>query len=526
MSNDYFNFTNRLVEHTTARCTALNEIFDQIETGLTKLPDVDLIKKGKICFAQDTGAVNAHVVALPLAPSGYVTGQEVQFQAAHTNTGASTINVNGLGVKPIRRLDGSDLTAGDIVANTIISLRYNASSGWFQIMNGLPGDVVAAAASAAESAASADASATSASQAQTAATNAANSAAQAAGYAAGLHLPPITTGDFGKSLFVNAAETGYELVQPDPGAGKNFVINGGFDIWQRGTSWSSGNNHVLTADRHWFYTTHDVTATASRQEFTLGQTAVPGEPQYYLHIVSNNNVGGCGWYYKIENVQTLVGKSVTVSVYVRGPATSTSNPFSLIMYQDFGSGGSASVLVGATELTLTLPSDWVRVVLTATLPSLSGKTIGSGSSLKINFWGWSWTGNLDIANVQLEIGSSATSFLKKSVAAEQSECERYFSKLAQEGGGAFAVGQVVSTNTFRGVIHYRTKMRVAPSVTFSSLSDLNVDGVSCNGSANIQATTSRISLDLNCPGSPFTTGHCVLAGFTNSNGFITFDAEL
>ena len=63
---------------------------------------------------------------------------------------------------------------------------------------------------------------------------------------------------------------------------KNLVINGNFDIWQRGTSFSSFNSMRLTADR-WFpkYAAGSSTITATRQQFTAGQTEVPGNPRYY-----------------------------------------------------------------------------------------------------------------------------------------------------------------------------------------------------------------------------------------------------
>ena len=61
---------------------------------------------------------------------------------------------------------------------------------------------------------------------------------------------------------------------PIAGAGiKNYLINGGFRLWQRGTSFTS--NDAYGADR-WKHANGDGTGTTSRQSFTLGQTIVPG----------------------------------------------------------------------------------------------------------------------------------------------------------------------------------------------------------------------------------------------------------
>lgn len=65
----------------------------------------------------DTGVADAYVLTaqgLREAPISYTNGQMVRFTAANTNTGASTINVESIGVVSIVRNDGSPLQAGDI----------------------------------------------------------------------------------------------------------------------------------------------------------------------------------------------------------------------------------------------------------------------------------------------------------------------------------------------------------------------------------------------------------------------------
>ncbi|MET0183066.1 MAG: hypothetical protein ABW199_09295 [Caulobacterales bacterium] len=73
-------------------------------------------------YAADTGAVNAYVVALAPALGAYGNGKRIQFKATNANTGASTVNVNGLGVRSITRNDGTPLRRGDIPAGGIVDL--------------------------------------------------------------------------------------------------------------------------------------------------------------------------------------------------------------------------------------------------------------------------------------------------------------------------------------------------------------------------------------------------------------------
>lgn len=84
-------------------------------------------------YLDDTGAADAYVVAFANAPTAYTTGLQVIFKAANTNSGASTINVNGLGIKSIKKNVSTTLSANDILAGQIIGITYDGTNfqmGW------------------------------------------------------------------------------------------------------------------------------------------------------------------------------------------------------------------------------------------------------------------------------------------------------------------------------------------------------------------------------------------------------------
>lgn len=83
----------------------------------------------------DTGTANNYVVTFPagLVPGSYTAGLQVQMLVANSNTGASTINVNGLGVKNITRSGATAVNGGDLLAGAVVSLQYDGTQ--FQIQS-------------------------------------------------------------------------------------------------------------------------------------------------------------------------------------------------------------------------------------------------------------------------------------------------------------------------------------------------------------------------------------------------------
>lgn len=90
-------------------------------------------------YVLDTGAVNAYIANYPtsIVTSSLTGGLRLQFKAANTNTGASTLNVQvnsvSIGSGSLRLSDGSALVANTIVANAIVDVQYDGTN--FQVMN-------------------------------------------------------------------------------------------------------------------------------------------------------------------------------------------------------------------------------------------------------------------------------------------------------------------------------------------------------------------------------------------------------
>ena len=92
------------------------------------------IQDGGLVFqASDTGSADAYAIALTPAVPAYVAGQEFNFKAGATSTGASTLNVNGLGTKNIKKRNDQAIAAGDIEEDAIIKVLYDGTS--FQMIS-------------------------------------------------------------------------------------------------------------------------------------------------------------------------------------------------------------------------------------------------------------------------------------------------------------------------------------------------------------------------------------------------------
>jgi hypothetical protein len=219
-------------------------------------------------------------------------------------------------------------------------------------------------------------------------------------------------------------------------AGKNKIINGDMEVWQRGSSTTLTNNTFgFGPDRFRAYVTFSAgTASFARQTFTPGAAPVAGyEGEYFARITCGSTTTYTEVSQRIEDVRTFAGQTATVSFWAKASASLVFTPY---LIQSFGSGGSGDVLIAASNITLT--TSWVRYTATVSVPSISGKTIGANNTLiwaLTNVSGTLNSATIDLWGVQVEQGSTATTFQTATgtIQGELAACQRYYTRLASVG---------------------------------------------------------------------------------------------
>lgn len=237
---------------------------------------------------------------------------------------------------------------------------------------------------------------------------------------------------------------------------KNRIINGQFDIWQRGTSFSNPATGTYTADR-WVFVHNGTggTRTISQSTIAAGTTIGGMQPRNILSLAvtnagspaaSSQTIGQ-----RIEDVRTFAGESVTISAWVANNSTAL-NTLTIKAVQNFGTGGSPSAAVTTTVATKNVTSSYVRISATVTIPSISGKTLGTtdNSYLEIQFDIGAQTGTLLLWGVQVEQGTTATALERVGILGELRNCQRYWVQSTGSYIWAHGIGRT-TTNVMFGI---------------------------------------------------------------------------
>ena len=262
---------------------------------------------------------------------------------------------------------------------------------------------------------------------------------------------------------------------------RNGILNGSFNVWQRGTSFAISGTQAYTADRWQGRTTSAVTSNFSRQltndttnlpniqyamrvQRASGQTATP------LMIIEQS------W----ESVNSIpyAGKIITMSFYARAGANFSSASSGLVSQLREGTGTDQNIAAGYTgssaviNQTITLTTTWQRFTFTGTVASNS-------TELGLQFY-YTATGTagasdyFEITGVMIEIGNQASPYAPATptYATELAACQRYYyrttSTVSYQMLSSFGTGK----GTTQGLVDVKvpSTMRTIPtSVDFANV---------------------------------------------------------
>jgi hypothetical protein len=482
-------------------------------TAKTDAATVNQIQSNAPAFqATDTGTANAHVIALSPAVTAYAAGQKITFKSGAASTTSSTLNINGLGVKTIKKKNDQNIAAGDIESGSIVTVVYDGTN--FQMTSQLATDG-GLTIGGSNTQVQYNSSGSLAGDADFTFDGSNVSLAKALYLADGaVATPSVTnTGDVNTGVYFPAADTvgvvtgGVEQFRfgsnPVPGGSKNLIDNGAYLVAQRGTSFTgvapAANTYTLDrwyaiggygtpADR---YTISQVAASAGalldgfpvaiRAETTTAETSPdvnryssPISQKIELSTARQLGYGAAG------------AKFLTVSFWARSSQTGVHG-----ITLGMNNGGA----VNPQTYSVTSADTWEKMSVTFS-PNTSTAIATTEYGLGLFFasqigtaqddgtqdtWGSKFgytpvadiagatSRYLEIAGVQAEIGKVATSYAHKSYGTEVMACWRYFRLQDMTNMRVFMGTYDTNANTSSGPITFPVQMRAAPTITFNGL---------------------------------------------------------
>jgi hypothetical protein len=278
---------------------------------------------------------------------------------------------------------------------------------------------------------------------------------------------------------------------------KNRIINGGMQIAQRGTSYASGENDDgdYTLDR-WYLLSDgndivDITQT----------TTVPTGAQNSigLDVETINKKFGIAQIIEANNCYDAIGGNVTLSFQAK---VSSITKLDNVKCAIVAWSGTADVVtndiisawnVEGTNPTLianaTYENSPVNLNVTTSFASYSvTANVDTASTKNIILFIWSDVTDttlgdfLYITNVQLEKGSTATSFDVRPYTTELQLCQRYYSigSINNGGGAAFKYGLAANTSMFNSTHTFPVEMRDAPTIALGTPTYSNCSSISAS----------------------------------------------
>ena len=244
------------------------------------------------------------------------------------------------------------------------------------------------------------------------------------------------------------------------GGRKNIVMNGAFQVWQRGTSFTA-NGDEFGADR-WGIERDNQTVTK--------EIASIGNIRCNSMKMLKTGSGAITAYHSIEDGTGVSaggslfnGKTLTLSYYARASGSFDNNGQAWLYYNNNGSS------VQVATCTDSLSTSWTKFTHTFTMPTntqtyanVYSLTLSVIRALDGNVGNSDW---VEVAQVQLEESSTATDFEHRSYGEELALCQRYCQVWAEAGDALCVAGKGQGSTAIDFLWPLEVPLRASPTVS-------------------------------------------------------------
>jgi len=251
---------------------------------------------------------------------------------------------------------------------------------------------------------------------------------------------------------------------------RNRIINGAMDFWQRGTSTTTSS--VYLADR--WQAQFPAGGTVSQET-----TSVPTGSRYAWKYVASatNPFMQMGQQIEYMNCLDLQNTTVAISFMARSVTSNAGSTALTVRTRTIAGIDGTCLFAGSnSDTAITLTTSWTRYTVTRTLPATFGSL-----SLEFVLGNSHVSGDgIMLSQIQLEAGSVATPFERRSYGQELALCQRYYEKSYDPDvvpGSISYAGRVSGQNPGAGswdarhIIQFKATKRAAPTINTYRESD-------------------------------------------------------
>jgi hypothetical protein len=289
----------------------------------------------------------------------------------------------------------------------------------------------------------------------------------------------FVTGDILTATAVNEIGEAINLLSgAQNSAGKNAIINGGMDVWARGTSFiGTGANY--SADRWLQFRAGFAAGQTVTRQLTNDTTNLP-TITYAMQVArdsGNTSTAALIVETALENIDSrrFIGQPVTFSFYAKCGANFSAASSTIAAQLCTGTGTDQQVsaftgLSAAINAAPVLTTTWQRFSYTTTL-----STTMTQLGVRFIFTPVGTAGaadNFQVTGVQVEYGSTVSPFMRNGATyqAELAACQRYYVRFTPNTSGTlFAVGTAESTTLVHFPISLPVTMRTNPTADLGTL---------------------------------------------------------